>query len=356
MPSDSKRVFYVDTIRAWAILWVVISHVFAPVVWAMKDYPLGVWWVFNLADSVIRLCVPLFIMISGKLLLNSTRQETYGQFIRRRFGKIVPAYFVWFMIYKFTYVWMTDLPSTPGKWLWEFLTGVTDNHLYFMYIILGLYLIAPFLKKFVQSATMNDLRIVLGLWLGHLTLQFALPTVYMNTGPSATLIGYAGYFLLGYYLDREEKLTGRTLELILLGGGIVLINAFATFRLVALADGKMNERFYGGLTPLVAVYAACTFAVLKNIDQAQMWSHWPRVQKCISYLSLDSYNLYLMHMLPIELFTGGVLGFTLSESTGGSALIGVPLTSLAVFAVCLVFSRLAQKTPILSRLLVIPAA
>jgi len=217
MPDLQKRVFYVDVIRAYAIFLVVVSHVFAPICWAMNDYPRSIWWVFNIADSVIRLCVPLFIMISGKLLLGSTRPQSYGQFIRRRFSKVVPAYFVWFMIYRYADVRLYGAEMNVPLWIRDFLSGVTNNHLYFMYIILGLYLIAPLLKRFVQAASIKELRILLALWWGHLTLQFVFPTVYSNSGAIATLAGYSGYFVLGYYLDREERFTGHTAAL--LGGG-----------------------------------------------------------------------------------------------------------------------------------------
>jgi len=118
----------------------------------------------------------------------------------------------------------------------------------------------------------------------------------------------------------------------------------------------MNEKFYGGLTPLVVLYAACMFRALKNIDDAPIWAAWPTVRKCISYLSLDSYNVYLMHMLILYAFTNGWLGFRLSENTGGSALIGVPLTTAAVLGSSLAISFLLQKIPVVSRFLVIPAS
>src|SRR5690349_3999686 len=96
-----ERVFYVDALRAWAIFLVVASHAFAGIIWAKSAYPLHVWWVFNLFDSVIRLCVPTFIVISGKLLLGSHREDSYPRFIWRRFSKLVPPFFVWSMIYAY---------------------------------------------------------------------------------------------------------------------------------------------------------------------------------------------------------------------------------------------------------------
>src|SRR5439155_26041045 len=121
------------------------------------------------------LCVPVFVMISGKLLLGSNRQEPYLRFVARRCAKVVPPFFSWYMIYRFSNSRLFGTGFAPGQWVLDFLQGLTPYHLYFMYIILGLYLVAPFLRRFVQSAARSELTAVVLLWLCYLTLQFLRP-------------------------------------------------------------------------------------------------------------------------------------------------------------------------------------
>src|SRR5580693_4764367 len=96
-----RRVFYVDAVRACAGVLVVISHVFAPVCAAINDYPRPVWWVFNLFDSLIRPSAALYVMISGKLFLGSSREESYARFVWNRYSRLFLPFFTWSMVYAF---------------------------------------------------------------------------------------------------------------------------------------------------------------------------------------------------------------------------------------------------------------
>jgi surface polysaccharide O-acyltransferase-like enzyme len=354
MNSLKPRILYVDVVRAYAILLVVVSHVFAPVSAGLNEYPPGMWWFFNLLNSVSRLCVPLFVMISGKLLLGSSREEPYLAGLGRRFAKIVPAFFIWSMIYACYEARMAGSPISLTGSFAEFLQGPTEFHLWFMYMILGVYLIAPFLRRFVRAAAPAEIKILLIFWLGYLTLGFFVPA-YASSGPAATLLGYGGYFVLGYYLDQEGVFSGKIRELLGVSLAIVLVNAVATYRLTTDQGGALNQTYYGGLAPLVAVYAGCFFLILKKIDYEKLFFSRPAARRGVTYLSLDSYNLYLIHVFFIWLFTKGNLGFVISEKTGGTPLVGVPLTVAMVLAGSLGLSYLLQKIPFLSKVLVVPA-
>jgi surface polysaccharide O-acyltransferase-like enzyme len=350
--TATQRIAYVDAVRAYAILLVVVSHVFAPVSAALLEYPAPVWWFFNLFNSAIRLCVPLFVMISGKLLLGSSREEPYLQEIGRRFSRIVPPFFAWSMIYAAYEARMAGEAFSWADALRQFFQGPTEFHLWFMYMILGVYLIAPFLRRFVRAARRQDLEALLGFWLAFLILGFAVPA-YASTGPAATLVGYGGYFVLGYYLDKEAVFEGKRRELLGISAAIVFINALATYRLALAQDGVVDQKYYGGLAPLVAIYAACFFLVLKRIDYDRLFADHPAVRRLTHVLSLDSYNIYLIHVFFIWLLIKGHLGFVLSERTGGNPWLGVALTSAAVLAGSLALSRALSKIPLLRKVLVV---
>jgi surface polysaccharide O-acyltransferase-like enzyme len=350
LPSSPKeRVFYVDMIRCCAALLVVLSHVFAPVCAGMNDYPLGEWWVFNFLDSVIRPCVPLFIMISGKLLLGSTREEPYLHFVRRRYGRLIIPFFVWSMIYAYLEARMDKSPFEAGDAMLRFLQGPTEYHLWFMYLILALYLLAPFLRRFVQVARPGEMKALLILWFGFLTVQFFFPG-FAGSGPAVILLNYSGYFVLGYFLDSVK--IKRVDWLILITFFIVLFNALGTYLLTIQASGTLDEKFYSGYAPLVAIYGAFFFLILKNIryDSGLLSHPWPRA--LATRMSRESYNLYLIHPFFIWLFTQGLLGVVLSEDTGPSSLVGVSLTAAAVLFCSLGAAVLFKKIPIASRIFV----
>jgi surface polysaccharide O-acyltransferase-like enzyme len=348
------RIFYVDAIRAYAIGLVVVSHVFAPVSAGLNDYPFPTWCVFNLLNSSIRLCVPLFVMISGLLYLGSSRQESYLEGVGRRFARIVPPFFVWSMIYAFYEARMSGDEFSFIDALKQFIQGPTEFHLWFMYMILGVFLIAPFLKRFVLAAERGELARLLLFWLGFLFVGFFIPG-YASSGPAATLLGYGGYFVLGYYLGTHDVFTGKTRMLGLVSGAIVVINALATWRLAIERGGVVDQRYYAGLAPLVAIYAACFFLILKQIDYDALYRRFSGLQRAVTFISLDSYNLYLIHVFFLWLFTKGYLGFVVWEKTGGTPWIGVPLTSLLLLSGSLMLSYVLRRIPKISKWLVVSA-
>src|SRR3546814_5311212 len=66
-----------DTARIGACFMVVVLHV-AAMNFGVFDHQ---WWASNFYDSLTRSCVPVFLMISGVLLLG--KQETLAVFFRK---------------------------------------------------------------------------------------------------------------------------------------------------------------------------------------------------------------------------------------------------------------------------------
>lgn len=349
-----RRVFYVDAVRSFACLLVVVSHIFAPVCAAMNDYPRPVWWVFNLFDSLIRPSAALFVMISGKLFLGSSRQESYFRFVWNRYSRLFLPFFTWSMIYAFYDAHQQGTSLTPLHALLQFLQGPAEYHLWFMYLILGLYLLMPALRRFVRSANSWRMAVAISLWMGFLMLEFLFPQ-YVPVGPASLLLSYGGYTLLGYALDRTDTLHRKTGTAFLLCAAIILFNAAATYVLTVRNGGTLNEKFYFGAAPLVALQAAAMFLLLKNVDEKSFVFRNRWFRATVTRLGRNSYNVYLSHALFIWLFTQGALGFILSHDTGSSPWVGVPLTTAAVLACSLGLSIFLQKVPMVSKFLVIAA-
>ena len=112
--------------------------------------------------------VPLFVMISGALLLQ--RRDEPLPFYRKRFGKVLTPFLAWSCIYIICY-WLIGHTLADGTSITlsssvgAILSGNVSTHLWFMYIIMALYLVAPFLAVFVHNASKNMLFIFLVLWL-----------------------------------------------------------------------------------------------------------------------------------------------------------------------------------------------
>lgn len=189
-----ERIYALDWLRVLACMMVIFMHAPLP---ADESNSL-----FLLANSYFTApCIGLFFMVSGALLL-PVKMSTQV-FLRKRFLKVCIPTFIWSIFYL-----LLSWDSTEG-FVQHVLsipfsaqgTGV----LWFMYTLMGLYLLAPILSKWLESTSKKELEFYLFLWL--VTLCYPLLKGYFqindsNTGIFYYFSGYIGYFLCGYYVNR----------------------------------------------------------------------------------------------------------------------------------------------------------
>ena len=89
----------INYIRAIATIAVIFLHVSSDVLYEFKSIPIRVWWIGNIYDSLVRVSVPLFFMISGALLLS--KDYLINDFIGNRVKKIIPPFVFWSIVYIF---------------------------------------------------------------------------------------------------------------------------------------------------------------------------------------------------------------------------------------------------------------
>ena len=197
-------------LRVVAIVGVVAIHVSGLVVTAdaLKEKP--VWWLAHVLNSGSRFCVPLFVMVSGALLLRPSRPETAREFFRRRLDRLVPALVVWYLVY-ILFTWaVIGTERSVGEVLALVLAGRTYTALYFFWLILGLYLATPALRKLLAGLDGPRLLAV-GLLLTGLAVADNTTKAFVHrfsdvdttATPTALTywIPYVGYFVLGAALS-----------------------------------------------------------------------------------------------------------------------------------------------------------
>lgn len=102
---------WLDLARAIAIIAVVLVHAVAPAVngtWVAEGG--ATWWIANVTDSAGRWCVPVFVMVSGALLLDPRRVERPREFYRRRLARIGVPLVVWTLVHLAYRRWWLDEP------------------------------------------------------------------------------------------------------------------------------------------------------------------------------------------------------------------------------------------------------
>ena len=170
--SRREHIGWVDLLRVLACFLVVFAHCCDPFV-GQLDADRGAFLTGAFAGSLVRCSVPLFVMMTGVLLLPVG--EGMGAFYRRRIGRIVPPLLFWslalpllFFAYLHTFGAATQSPTVdPASYtvrqlvvrLYTFVFNFNydTTPLWYLYMLVGLYLVMPVLGAWLRQASQRDL-------------------------------------------------------------------------------------------------------------------------------------------------------------------------------------------------------
>jgi surface polysaccharide O-acyltransferase-like enzyme len=204
--TDQGNIFWLDVLRVFATVAVVFLHVSAEVVTGITDTKTFSWWAANLYDSAVRWAVPVFVMISGALLLGHSHKESFTQFYRKRSSRVIiplvfwtAAYFAFISHYYGQIELKTALISIVlGKPYW---------HLWYLYMLVGLYIITPFLRTYVASSSIKERYALIIVIFTFAALNAALNYFVFNNIISdmqtvfTMFVPYVGYYICGQNKD-----------------------------------------------------------------------------------------------------------------------------------------------------------
>lgn len=303
MTDRPGHVAYIDLLKIVAVFAVILVHASGGYV---RNLPLGSagWWAANLMGGAARFCVPAFVMASGALLLDPARNEPLGVFLRRRVRRVAVPFFAWAVIYHAWFLARSGDPFHLGGFLVDLLAGGRTAHLpihlWFLLMILGVYLAAPVLKAFTDTASEGRMRYFLALWLllagvaPLATKLWGLQVGFYNV----VFTAYAGYFVLGHYLHRAPAMAGPAA----IGGAAALYGlavAVTCWGTAALGPGPdgVNKALYGYATPNVALMAVAVFVLCRAAAGLRRPRWMPALAGPAREVGACVLGIYLVHLI-----------------------------------------------------------
>ena len=347
--NENSRKTYLDFLRLIATYAVVISHICASP-WYTQDVHSQAWHVLNVYESITRWGVPIFLMISGTLFLNS--DKSFNVIYKKYIMRIVTAFLFWSFIY-------AALAFLRGRSSKEFVTSFISGHyhMWYLFMIVGLYMIVPFLRKIVADKTLTryflGMALIFGVFLPqliHVIYLFSSHAGDFAQGVTAKInmffvCGFTIYYVGGYALDSME-LSRRTCNMICFAGlcGFVMTIAFNI--MTVLYTGAVSDIFNDALAFNVLLESLPVFIICKNRFKTKTIGE--KVKKALELLSGYSFGVYLIHPLLIEILADSLHISVLSFNP----IFSVPILSAAIMAVSFAISALLKKIPFLNRYIV----
>ncbi|MDR0811650.1 MAG: acyltransferase family protein [Paludibacter sp.] len=341
------KIQWISNLRVLATFCVILLHVAAGNFMHTFSIPVtAYWWAANVYDSITHFAVPVFIMISGALLL--PQEISLGKFLKKRFAHILLPFVFWNIVYIalcfFGKGYYTDFTffETVKDLIVKLLTCKISVHFWFVYMLAGLYLFMPILSKWIRHSTEKEILYFLVLW--FITVNLGnIPVFYAQMGYiSSKLVnfsGFAGYLVFGYYLSTKKFPLKNKTQLLLAAALCLCAMAFTvlfTYR-ESLKTNHGNERFMYLFYFNIILMAASVSMFLKNLPSFKN----KVILLIISALDKYSYGIFLIHLL--------VLNYMQQFGIGGwfSPYIDFPLRAALCMAVSWLVIYLLNKIPLL---------
>ena len=366
MNKQSQRLYWVDTLRLVAMLMVIAAHCVDIYNATPQDDPLNSFW-GAFIGSLMRPSVPLFAMMTGLLLLPI--KEGAKEFYKRRIPRVVIPMVLWSAIY-YLIPWMTGVAGldksiistlfpfefSPSQQMGDALQNIAlipftfngyTTHMWYLYMLVGLYLFMPFFSSWVERHDRTLLTTYMVMWVMSLMLPYLqhliAPSLFgecawNSYGTFYYFAGFSGYLLLGHILAKGNPMPLRKIVamgvMVYVSGFIITYTGYASMAVkYSYAEApELLELFWQFCSPNVALMALGTFLIAQRVKITS-----PKIQQLLAATTKYSFGTYLMHYI----FIGPAV--IILSPLGLSTPLCVVCSVVMVFVVCQTLTALIYK-------------
>ncbi len=347
---DKNQSAGLDILRIIAAFTVVVLHVASRFI---MDSPIDSlnFRAANFYDSINRYGVPVFVMISGVLFLNTEKENDVKRLWLHSILRIAVIYVVWnyiYYAYQSIFIWDFDFLHQGAV---RTVTGIAyaSDHLWYLGMLVGLYALSPVVKSYLKNASKQNVEYFLFLFLifeiltqtMSIILDSSLVQKLVGTFTVAELTGYMGYFVLGWYLSKYGLSKPLKLTVYLSLPVDIALNYLISMKLTERA-GSYDAGVYDSFGLFTFLEAVAIFVFV--LDMTKKKKIFRRSASVLRNISKDTLGIYLMHMLPVDyLYRNGYFVRSLPS------IIWVLPMSLIIYIACMAVSALLRRIPYVGR-------
>ena len=351
------RLFYADALRVVAAFLVVAAHIALGLLYySSPERPLS-WfgWHFAVAiNSCARWIVAGFVMVSGAFLLNPARDEPLALFYRKSLARVGIPLLFWSAFYT---AWPYLVPlATYNNASLRHLKGITGlalgipyYHLYFLFLIAGLYLFTPMLRTFVRHSSRPTINLTITVILALAALNTLIDT-WTGTLPNAVsrFVPFIAFFLAGHQL-KDTVLSPKSLVAAwAVLCSCVVATVAATHYLVLtrnLGWGPQSEYFTDFFSPFVIATSFCVYLIFRSTFPDRTPST-PIARSITRSLAPAALGIYLVHPLFLDLLSPLTLG---GGKNHWPTALKITIAAIVIFTLSYVLTAILMRIPFLRR-------
>lgn len=323
-----RMINYLNVLRLLATFSVVLLHTsssyFDKGLYGDGEYiPFGLYKLLNVW------AVPVFIMISGALFLNPNKETGFKLIITKYVRRIVLALILFGLPMCIAETIFTNGDGL-GVAFYDFLTGHSWTHMWYLYMLIGLYLLTPSIKAFVTHSSRKTILATIVVLFAMCSVLPTLSYFGISLKSWMTIPGnpYVLFYVLGFYLLYMDNSKIQIYHTIL---GIVLSVFLIGFRLLG---GSEDIIYYA---PTTFLFAVSIFLLIKRLDL-----NWQIANKLNPYC----FGIYLVHTVFINIL---VKILHVSPADYLNPWLSVPILAFIVFLLSLIICWALRLNPILRK-------
>lgn len=327
-----EREYRLDIIRLLSTFLVVVIHISNYYCRYLPKVRTSSFVGASVFNSIARISVPLFFMISGALMLG---RDINVKKLMGRIGHFVFVLVVWtlvYVIFDIKYMGYTFAKE-------QYITLIFDNlkpHLWFMYVIIGLYMVLPFARILIKNMDRTLRRYFMVLWLvfcgGSLLLRiilewFEIKTTLSYEIPIVQGTYYLGYFMAGriIYERLQECNLPRKIWSLAIFVAATSVTVLGTIS-YSFRDKKFYNVFLSYRNLPIMLAAISVFVFILSLPQIKS----ERLKKVLAFLAPRLFGIYLIHIIFFDILIKSV------DMLKINSFIGIPLSSLGIMLVSFV--------------------
>ena len=352
-----NREIYIDLLRIAATFSVIMLHVSASR-WVSTPVSSFDWKIMAIYDCMVRWVIPVFIMISGVFHLRPNKvQITFRdemKIIFRKIFRLICAVIFWGILYNGINIFLLN-GNTSYTWydlikvfmLMPF--SPPWYHLWFLYVLIGLYILTPIFRSFVTYAKKVHIEYFLMLFfifglclpLINIGLRYILASDVQLYFSIAELSGYIGYYIAGYYFVHYNVGSKIKTAIYLLAILSLIVTITGTI-VASIFSNKAIGILMDYLLPNTMCVAYAVFLLFQDIYAKRIFSE--KMKKIILQISGTTFGIYLIHALILSLF--GKMGIHILLI---NPIMSIPIISVMAMIISYIVILLIKKIPILRK-------
>ena len=343
--TTTKQIVWIDFLRMVACFLVIVNHTNSRIF--VETTPSFEWFISLTYFFVSKVAVPIFLMISGYLLLD--KEDSYRKMLSR-LGKTLGALVLFSAIYYYYYIRLgKSIPHSISGFLLAIVKEPISGSFWYLYMYMGMLIMLPFLQKLVKNMKKNDFHIFFAIsfvvYGGWPIVVHYIPEMKLTEEFDIPLLGsYICILLLGYYIklycNTAKKLKTISAIIFMIAITFNVVVTFLEYTYVSQAKEKylfLDDRTF---LPIVLA-AACLFYCVRDITFSN------KLGNIISTIGPCSFGIYLLSDLLISNFQ---FVFEFFDRYIPS-LLAVLIQEIWIFGVGFLITYLLRKTPGIRKIL-----